>query len=273
MKFAVNYSPQAEELWRGGRIQFDLFKCPPWPDLVAQARQSQPVYVHFDLMAGRGQLVDVNLDELAHWLETTDTALVNTHLIALDSDFAAAEPMNAEQVIERAVRDVDYLGQRFGNARIIIENVPYPVGWSQGLLAEVADPAVVSEIVRRTGCGLLLDVAHAVRACEGTGRPDVKGYLNAMPVQALRELHVVGILPEKDARGIRRDHYALTDDDWAMAEWVVDQIRQGRWRQPDVMTFEYGGVGPVFADRSETAVIAAQTPRLYRLAKSVPAAD
>ena len=271
MKFAINYSPQAERLWRRAAIEIDLFKCPPCENLVAQARQSHAVYVHFDFMAGRGHLADVDLDEVARWLETTETVVVNTHLAALDSDFGADEPRGAEQVIQRAVRDVEVLGQRFGNENVVVENVPYPVGWAKGLLAEVADPAVLSEIVRRTGCGLLLDVAHAIRACEGTGCADVKGYLNALPIHALRELHVVGILPYKDADGLRRDHYALTDDDWAMAEWAVAQIRQGRWWQPEVMAFEYGGVGPIFAERSDAAVIAEQTPRLYSLAQSVSA--
>ena len=273
MKFAINYSPQAAKLLQDGIIQVDLFKCPPWRCLVSQARRSHAVYVHFDLMAGRRQLDDVDLDELEHWLETTDAVVVNTHLAALASDFEDGEAMDAEAVIQRAVRDVEYLGRRFGNDRIVVENVPYPVGWDQGLLAEVADPAVVSEVVRRSGCGLLLDVAHAIRACEGTGRRDVKGYLNAMPTQALRELHVVGILPDKDENGVRRDHYPLTDDDWVMVDWSVGQIREGRWRQPDTMAFEYGGVGPVFAERSQAEVIAEQTPRLYRLARSCAAND
>ena len=273
MKFAINYSPQAAKLLQDGIIQVDLFKCPPWRCLVSQARRSHAVYVHFDLMAGRRQLDDVDLDELEHWLETTDAVVVNTHLAALASDFEDGEAMDAEAVIQRAVRDVEYLGRRFGNDRIVVENVPYPVGWDQGLLAEVADPAVVSEVVRRSGCGLLLDVAHAIRACEGTGRGDVKGYLNAMPTQALRELHVAGILPDKDENGVRRDHYPLTDDDWAMVDWSVGQIREGRWRQPDTMAFEYGGVGPVFAERSQAEVIAEQTPRLYRLARSCAAND
>ena len=106
-------------------------------------------------------------------------------------------------------------------------------------------------------------------ACEGTGRADVQAYLNAMPVDALRELHVVGILPDKNEFGVREDHFAMTDDDWAVAEWAVAQIRAGRWREPETMAFEYGGVGELFDWRSETDVIAAQAPRLYQLAHSV----
>jgi hypothetical protein len=36
-----------------------------------------------------------------------------------------------------------------------------------------------------------------------------------------------------------------------------------------VVSFEYGGVGPVFADRSEAAVIAEQVPRLYEMVHAV----
>jgi len=132
---------------------------------------------------------------------------------------------------------------------------------------------LVSEGVKRTGCGLVLDVAHAIRACEDTGRADVRGYLNARPTQDLRELHVTGILPDKDAKGVRRGRDALTDEDWAMAEWVVGQSGQGRWRQPDTMAFEYGGVGPLFAHRSKLEVIAEQAPRLSRVAQSAAGAS
>ena len=152
----------------------------------------------------------------------------------------------------------------------MIENIPSPdPGWNDDMLLEVVDPAVISEVVRSSGCGLLLDIAHAIRACEGTGRGDVRAYLNAMPVHALRELHVVGILPEPDEYGLRQDHFAMTESDWAITEWALGQIRQGKWQTPDTMAFEYGGVGEQFAWRSDERVIAEQAPRLYELAKSV----
>ncbi len=269
MKFAINYSPQAEKLWRQGKIQVDLFKCPDWPDLVAQVSQMHQVYVHCALYAGRGLMDKVDLDQLQHWLDSTDTLVINTHLAALKSDFPPGR-LSAEVVIERAVSDLEILGQRFGMERVIMENVPYPERGHYGeLVAEVVEPAVISEVQRRTGCGFLLDVAHAIRACEGTGRADVKAYLEALPVQSLRELHIVGITPEENELGFRRDHFPMTEADWQMAEWVVEQIRAGNWRQPDTLAFEYGGIGERFAWRSEAAVIAAQAPRLYQLAQSV----
>ena len=268
MKFAINYSPQAEKLWREGKIHVDLFKCPDWPDLVEQVSQIHKVYVHCGLFAGHEHQTQAGFSQLRKWLDTTDTLVINAHLAALKSDFPTGHDISVEAVIERAVQDVERLAARFGIERIVVENLAYPIEfWIDDMLPEMVDPAVVSEVVGRTGCGLLLDTAHAIRACEGTGRDDVKAYLNAMPMQALRELHIVGILPEPDEHGIRHDHFAMTEADWAMAEWAVEQIRLGRWNKPDTLAFEYGGVGERFEWRSDEAVIAEQAPRLYQLAQ------
>ncbi len=269
MKFAINYSPQAEKLWREGQIQVDLFKCPDWPELVKEVSAIHKLYVHCSLITWRGGLDNIDCDLLQRWLDQTETRVINTHFALAQSDLAESS-VSPEAVVEHTSRVLSPLCERFGAENIVIENIPYPEsGWIDALLQEVADPAVISEVVRRTGCGLLLDIAHAVRACEGTGRKDIKAYLNALPVQALRELHVVGILPEPDEDGIRHDHFALTDEDWALTEWALAQIRTEAWRKPDTLAFEYGGLGKRFAWRSDAAVIAAQAPRLYQLAKSV----
>ena len=270
MRFAINYSPQAEKLWREGKIQVDLFKCPDWPDLVAKVGKIHRAYVHCSLYAGRELDKALDFDSLRHWLAATDTLVINTHFAMLRSDFPADVAVTAEAVIERAVQSVQRLGDRIGVENIVIENVPYPRRvWYDDLLPEVVDPAVISEVVRRTGCGLLLDVAHAIRACEGTGRADVRAYMNAMPVDALRELHIVGITPDADDLGIRQDHLPMTEADWEISEWAVDQIRLGRWRKPDTLAFEYGGIGEKFEWRSEEAVIAEQAPRLFQLSRKV----
>lgn len=270
MKFAINYSPQAEQLLQNETIQIDVFKCPSWDDLVPRVHQSHPAYVHFGFIAGRNQLDDIDLDWVEQWLDTTETLVINTHLAVCEEDFAQGDSITTEGVIEKVVRDVEFFGKRFGNERVIVENIPYPdPGWQDGLLKEAVDPAVISQVVEQTGCGLLLDVAHAIRACEGIGETDIKGYLNAMPVHALRELHVVGILPDINAHGVRQDHHELLESDWEMVEWSVAQIREGKWNEPDVMAYEYGGLGPLFAPRSDVSVIAEQAPRLYQLAQSV----
>lgn len=193
MQFAINYSPQAEKLWRDGRIEVDLFKCPDWPDLVAEVSKIHKVYVHSSLIMWRGGMDAADYRLLRHWLKTTETVVINTHFALAKADFAPAS-ISGEAVIEHAARLLAPFCERFGAANIVVENVPYPPGsWMEAPLPEAADPEVISEVVRRSGCSFLLDIAHAIRACEGTGRRDVKAYLNALPVHALRELHVVGL--------------------------------------------------------------------------------
>ena len=269
MQFAINYSPQALQLWRDGLIHVDLFKCPDWPDLVAEVSQYHALYVHCSLIVGLGRLADVDLELLARWLDTGETKVINTHLGVRRSDFAPGEGITCEAIVSRIVRELEVLCKRFGPERVVVENLGYPTRfWWDDQLPESVDPALLSAIIERSGCGLLLDLAHAIRACEGTGRSDIHSYLDAMPVHRLRELHVVGLLPERDELGIREDHFAMAESDWSIAEYALGQIRASHWRHPERMAFEYGGIGEKFAFRSDAGIIAAQAPRLYALAKS-----
>ena len=273
MKFAINYSPQAEKLWREGRIQVDLFKCPDWFDLVAQVGTIHDVYVHCALITWRGELDDVDFDLLQRWLDTTETLVINTHFALAQSDFAPASRITPEAIVEKALRVLSPLCERFGAENIVIENLPYPApsaSWEESPLPEVRGPSChLRSRPRKPAVAFCWISPTPFALAKAAERADVKAYLNALPVHALRELHVVGILPEPDDEGIRHDHFAMTAADWAMTEWALEQIRAGAWREPETMAFEYGGVGERFAWRSDSAVIAEQAPRLYQLAMSV----
>jgi uncharacterized protein (UPF0276 family) len=54
--------------------------------------------------------------------------------------------------------------------------------------------------VRRTGCGLLLDVNNAYVSAINHGR-DVEGYVDALPLQAVGEIHLAGFAVDRDAIG------------------------------------------------------------------------
>ena len=219
MKFAINYSPESLQIWQNNEIQVDLFKFPPWEELRPYMTLGPAAYVHFGNIAGGPYAVEHDHEILRMWLDTTDTLVVNTHLAISASDFGDGAPVTPEAVIRKAIKCVDRLGRHFGNDRVVVENPPFPlVQWDAGLLAEVVDPVVVGEIVRRSGCGLLLDVAHAIRSCEGTGRADVPAYLNAMPVDAL-------------ARAARGRHLARQERIWRTRRSLrYDRRRLGRGR-------------------------------------------
>ncbi|MBE3590382.1 MAG: DUF692 family protein [Firmicutes bacterium] len=256
MKFAVNYSPQAAGLFASGVFGLDLFKCPDWPDLVDEARRHRPVYVHFDLVAGDG-LKDMDWNAVDALLERTGTPYVNLHL----APRSFAEDASPTLLADRLVEDVMKMAARYGAHRVIVENVPYRPG---GKVPRAAvEPDVIGRVVRETGCGFLLDVAHARIAARSLG-VDERVYIEALPVAHLRELHVTGL--GHDGQRLR-DHMPLTEEDWARTEWVVARVADGTFGRPWVLACEYGGVGPVFEWRSDPSVMAEQFPRLCALAR------
>lgn len=265
MRFAVNYSPQAEALLLAGKMEVDLWKCPPWPELVAQAQQSRPVYVHFPLNVEAGAVTGLAWDEVERWRQATGTPYVNLHLIAKAGCIAGVsvdsqEAADLEAVGAHLVRAVAPVVARFGPEAVMIENVIYRGGEFPVLYAAIA-PEVITRVVRETGCGLLLDTAHAQVTAKYLG-VDPRRYLAELPGEALRELHVTGTGHDGERW---RDHLSLSEEDFGLVEWVVGQIEAGRWARPWVAAFEYGGVGPKFEWRSEERVLAEQAPRLRRL--------
>lgn len=253
MRFALNYSPAAGRLFDDGLIDIDLFKCPEFPDMIAEARMHAPVYVHFGLEAGVPTTLD--FDEVNEVAQTTGTRFINTHLVARARHWGTKMPTKGE-LTDRLVADVHKVCQRFGRERVMVENLIYrpPEDW----LIEGVDPEVISEVVKQTGCGLLLDTSHAQIACHYAGW-DIWEYIGKLPVEAIRELHVTGLSWHE---GLLTDHMPMTEEDFGVFHESLRRIRAGEWGRPDVVAFEYGGTGAPFAWRTDPGVIAGQVPML-----------
>ena len=59
----------------------------------------------------------------------------------------------------------------------------------------------------------------------------------------------------------------MTDKDWEFFAWAMEQVHSGAWGQPWIVTFEYGGVSPLYEAVTKMGVLAEQVPRLYALVK------
>lgn len=267
MEFALNYSPEAADLLRAGRIAIDRFKCPDWPDMIAEASALRPPYVHFPLQAGGGAAVD--WDRVAELLERTGTPHVNLHLAPLvaghpDIPPDTLDPAHAALLAERMVADTLAAVERFGPERVAVENIPYRPGGR--FLRPAVDPALIRRVVEETGCRLLLDLSHARITAASLG-VEARAYVEELPVERLAELHITGI---RQHNGRMEDHLPMTPDDWPHVAWAFERIRAGAWGEPRIVALEYGGTGPLFEWRSEAAVIAADVPRLYALTHAEP---
>jgi hypothetical protein len=85
----------------------------------------------------------------------------------------------------------------------------------------------LAEVVRRTGCGLLLDVNNAYVSGVNGGR-DPWELIAALPADAIGEIHLAGFAEDRDAAGDRLlidTHGAPVDANvWALYRRAVERI-------------------------------------------------
>ncbi len=262
MKLAINYSPQTADLLASKHVEFDLYKTTEWPEMIAAAEVQRPAYVHFPLMAGRHNIGEVGAARIKELLDTTATPYVNTHLAphAKDFDmvFTSTDEHYIEPLVESMMHDVRAMIDLFGRENVILENANYDPNYQVPTL--VIQPEVISRVVAESGCGLLLDLAHARMSAVYLGI-DMQEYISRLPVHTLRELHVAGTRYVAEQQRLV-DHYPMTDADWSITEWALDNIHSGAWPEPKIVGLEYGGTGGFFGNNSDVNVLARDIPRL-----------
>lgn len=274
MLLSVNFSPDAAELIADGRVDCDTFKVPDWDEVIAAASELRPVEVHFPLQLGASQPDAIDLDRVADLLASTGTPYLNMHVAPSRERFPdlAVDDLSErarKAVMDGLLADIAPLAERFGADNLMLENLPYR-GPERGLLRAGVDPELLGNLLDASGCGLLLDVSHAVitAATLGVGVDD---YLGDLPTASVIDLHVSGV---RELDGSARDHMPLTAQDWDLIGRVFQRVAAGAWPAPRSVALEYGGVGPVFAWRTASEVLATELPRLARLLapwRSVPA--
>ena len=132
-------------------------------------------------------------------------------------------PYTAE-TLQRVCQHIDHL-QHFLGRQMLLENPSTYVIFEQSTIPETE---FMAEIVRRTGCGLLLDVNNVFVSCTNH-RADPYAYLDAFPLLAVGEIHLGGHdaedLPDGplliDAHGSE-----VADPVWALYAEVI--ARAGR---------------------------------------------
>lgn len=269
MKLAVNFSEEAVKSIKDNAIVVDMFKCPDFSkELIYQAENTKPCYIHFGLNAGTGQMQNVNWEVIDELRKHTQTPYVNVHAVAFAKDYPNVDvlttnPNQIRKMINATISDIEFVAQKVGVENIIIENVICR-GKGENMMKSIIDPTILGEIVKETGCGFLLDTAHAQMTSMSLGL-DVKEYISQLPLDHLKELHITGIQLDKNGR--LRDSMPMTSKDWDLASWVIQRIKNGDWQKPWVVALEYGGVGPSFEWRSDEEILEKQIPILYNIVK------
>ena len=160
---------------------------------LERVRRDYPVSCHgVGLSLGSaGGLDPVHLARLRTLYDRFQPGLVSEHLAW---SVAAGVYLNdllplpyTQEALAIFCRNLDRAQDALGR-RLAIEN---PSTYLQLAGAEMSEPEFLEEVVRRTGCALLLDVNNVhVSACNL--RFDADAYLDAIPAAAVAEIHVAG---------------------------------------------------------------------------------
>lgn len=122
--------------------------------------------------------------------------------------------------LEHVCGQISHVQERLGR-RMLLEN---PATYVQFAASTMAEHQFISEVVRRTGCGLLLDVNNVHVACVNHGG-DAHDYIRGLPLAAVGEIHLAGYAEELDSTGaalLIDNHGApVAQDVWALYDFVL----------------------------------------------------
>ncbi|HSV48431.1 MAG TPA: DUF692 domain-containing protein [Ramlibacter sp.] len=98
--------------------------------------------------------------------------------------------------LSRVCEHVDEV-QEYLQCRLLLENPSTYLSFASSTLTEAQ---FLGEVIARTGCGLLLDVNNAYVSCVNRAA-DAMVYIDALPLEAVGEIHLAGYSQDSDAAG------------------------------------------------------------------------
>jgi Protein of unknown function (DUF692) len=114
----------------------------------------------------------------------------------------------------------------------LLENVAH-YAWSERP-SFVTDTVFIADCLELSKAGFLLDLAHARVSSYHRGE-EARDYINALPLDKVKEIHISGARLEAD--GLRDRHLPLSELDYILLEEVIAKTPNLK-----VLTLEYGGI-------------------------------
>ena len=225
---------------------------------LSRIRADYPISLHGVGLSLGGEVPpdEAHLDRLARLIERYEPASFSEHLAWSTHGgvfFNDLLPVAYDKpTLARVCRHIDRVQERLG-LRMLLENPSTYVEFDRSSMDEAS---FIREVLRRTGCGLLLDVTNVHVSCTNHGR-DATAYLNALPMDAVGEIHLAGFGRDEDAAGapllIDSHGKPVVDPVWAL---YARTIATGG---PKPTLIEWDNDVPAFA------VLAAEAERAMRI--------
>jgi uncharacterized protein (UPF0276 family) len=257
MKLAVNYSAILAELIREQpELPIDYIKVPtlPFPGCFTEQFEAgvklRPLLPHTaqpGIMALGAPRPEQRFSPeiIKEVIRRTNPPYLSTHLEARVEYFPEyqTEQHRHTPEIYTALQERFLTGiaevKRATQLPLVLENFPYYT-WLHHYRTG-SEPELIRTICTAGDCGFLLDIAHA-RCSAWSFKQTVEAYLQALPLERLREIHLAGVR-ELDF-GICDTHTALGDADYQLLQTVL------QWSKPEIVTLEYGGMPDWLVNRS-----------------------
>lgn len=168
-------------------------------ELLQDVARDYPISVHtVGLSIGSADGIDrSHLRRVRSLIDAVDPFLISGHLAWSTH---AGEYLNdllplpyTEETLRLIARHLDEVQQGLGCA-YLVENPSSYVGFHSSTMTEVE---FLCELVRRSGCLLLCDVGNIHLSAHNMGF-DARAYIDALPAQAIGEMHLGGFVVEED---------------------------------------------------------------------------
>jgi len=178
-------------------------------------------------IGGAGALDRAHLERLKALNERYQPALFSEHLAWSTHEttyFNDLLPVPyTSGTLDRVCAHIDEVQETVGR-RMLLENPSTYVAFQQSTMSELE---FLAEVVKRTGCGLLLDVNNVFVSCTNH-QMSAEDYLAGFPVAHLGEIHLGGHAPDVDDAGrlllIDAHDREVDDAVWALFAKLVARI-------------------------------------------------
>jgi uncharacterized protein (UPF0276 family) len=151
-------------------------------------------------IGGERPLDHDHLARLRHLCDWLNPASFSEHLAWSTHDIGFLNDLlplpYTAATLARVCAHIDQLQEALGR-RMLLENPSTYLAFAETEMDEVT---FLSEIARRTGCGLLLDVNNVFVSATNQGW-DARAYIDAFPLEAVGEIHLGGHDAEADEHG------------------------------------------------------------------------
>jgi len=176
----------------------------PFHHYLTQIRRSYPLSIHgVGLSIGGSADLDADhLEKLARLLDRYQPAVFSEHLAWSSHDgryLSDLLPLPYTAItLQRVCEHIDHIQTRL-RRRMLLEN---PATYVEFASSTMSEAEFLCEIVRRTGCGFLLDVNNVYVSCINHGY-DPATTLRALPLNAVSQIHLAGFAEDVDDLGTR----------------------------------------------------------------------